>query len=242
MLKKLYLLTFLILGFHFLAFPQRTKDMGFRVSLNSPWLVNSNFYNDEGIRYGFSYGYSAGLKAGMDVLYEFGINAELLYTHYGTSFYERIVDPHWSRTFSLNYAELPVMIRYKEDKFYLEAGPQIGYLLNSKDILTNFNQKDIISTDKAKFSMLNYAIVVGSGFMVYEYEKYNLFLGARFSYGFSNVLNEEKFNPLKNLYPYSIFPNYPPPNDPDLTVQNLPVKTFYIGICAEFSWSSSRYR
>ena len=242
MLKKLYILSVFILGFHFLAFSQRTKDMGFRLSINSPWLINSNFYNDAGIGYGFSYGYSAGIKAGMDIYYEFGVNAELLYSNYATSFYERVVDSHWSRTFSLNYAELPIMMRYKEDKFYIEAGPQIGFLLNSKDILTNFNEPDVISTDKNKFSMLNYALVVGSGFMVYEYERYNLFLGARFSYGFNDVLNDEKFNPGARAYPYSVFPTYPPPNNPDLTVQNLPVHTFYLGICAEFSWSSRRFR
>ena len=242
MFKKLYLILAFVFAFQYFAFSQRSKEFGLRFSANSPWLINQNLYSDDGIDYGFSYGYSAGLKAGIDVYYEFGVNAEILFTHYASAFYENKVDPHWSRSFSLNYIEMPIMLRYKEDKFYFEAGPQLGFLLNAQSVQTHLGDKDEIRSDKILYNPLNYALVLGSGFMVYEHEHYNIFLGGRMSYGFNNVFNEDNINPTKVYYPYSIFPNYPLSYNPDYAVQNLPVHTFYVGFCAELSWGNIRHR
>ncbi|MBT8210736.1 MAG: PorT family protein, partial [Eudoraea sp.] len=63
---------------------------------------------------------------------KFAIQPELLYSMQGSEYSDS--DGGFDGRFKLDYLNVPVMAKvYVADGFFLEAGPQIGFLLSAKD-------------------------------------------------------------------------------------------------------------
>ncbi len=86
---------------------------------------------------------------------------------------------------TMNYLQIPVMFQYNAPKgFYLEAGPQIGFLLSS-ELLNKFPGTGSGSTTTDMKEILkgsNFALAGGVGYNF----KSGLGIGARYTQGISN--------------------------------------------------------
>jgi len=84
-------------------------------------------------------------------------------------------------TFKFGYIDVPVLVQYNIQGFYLEAGPQVGFLVNAKRKVSGqtSNAKDIVkSTDFSWVGGIGYKTLSGFG------------AGARYDFGFYNVANQ----------------------------------------------------
>jgi len=101
---------------------------------------------------------------------------ELLFSGEG----QRYVDNGEERTLALNYLQLPLMIQYyPSPQIYLEAGPQVGVLINAEDKgneATHLNVRD-------DFSTAQIALGVGLGFKASD----QVILYGRYNFGLTDV-------------------------------------------------------
>lgn len=122
---------------------------------------------------------------------KFSVQPELLYSAQGGiengefefagDFYEAEMN------YKLAYINLPVMAKYYvADKFSLEAGPQVGFLVSAKGEATvegNSAEDDI----KDDFKSVDFGVNFGAGYDFTE----NLSLGIRYNLGLSNIVDDE---------------------------------------------------
>lgn len=113
----------------------------------------------------------------------FAIQPEILFSQQGAEYEDSEEDGvFYDGRFKLDYLNIPVMVKiYVADGFFLEAGPQIGFLLSATDefdspISGEEDIKDFIkSTDFSGNIGLGYQLDMG------------LSLNARYNFGLSNI-------------------------------------------------------
>ena len=117
-------------------------------------------------------GFHIGVFAEIGVAESFTFQPELLFSTQGAKYKEEGI----SAEFELNYINLPLMFKYAvADGFYLEAGPQVGFLVSAK-VLDQDVKDEMESVD------------FGANFgFSYDFTE-KLFAGARYNLGLSNVL------------------------------------------------------
>ena len=110
----------------------------------------SNFEGDS--RLGIHAGFFANIKLGKNWSYQ----QEILYSGEGQHYYADELD--W--TIALGYAQIPMMIRYQPaKKFYLELGPQLGFLVYAASSGGDSEKLDV----KRSFNNNQVAVVAGTG-------------------------------------------------------------------------------
>lgn len=84
----------------------------------------------------------------------------------------------------LHYINVPLMFQFKTvGGFYVEAGPQVGFLINAKQD----GPGDVEVDNKDSFENMEVSAGAGLGYMT----RVGLGIGARYNHGFSNVLDNE---------------------------------------------------
>ena len=103
---------------------------------------------------------------------KFAVQPELLYSGMGAK--------DGDVSLNLNYLAVPVMAKYfVAEKFSLEAGPQIGFLMSAKAKLDG-ESEDI----KDAFKSTDFGFNLGAGYDFTE----NISAGLRYNMGLSNIL------------------------------------------------------
>jgi Outer membrane protein beta-barrel domain len=98
-------------------------------------------------------------------------------------FYNSVGSRSGSSTISINYATLPIFIRYNITKqFHLLGGPQIGYLI-SADGQNTSPAGGATTNIKDNINSMDFGAVFGIGV---DLGKFNV--GLRYSIGFSNII------------------------------------------------------
>ena len=83
-------------------------------------------------------GYYAGVFMNVPVSESFSIQPEVLYNNLGSKVSSTVSGTTYSSTLNLDYVAVPVMFQYKATpQFYLEAGPEFGFLVNAKQKFDN---------------------------------------------------------------------------------------------------------
>lgn len=124
-------------------------------------------------------GFLVGGFAEIKLSEKFAIQPELLFSTQGTKFKTDGDD----LKFNLSYINLPVMAKfYVVDKFSLEAGPQIGFLVGAK-AKAGDEDEDI----KDSFKSIDFGVNFGAGYDFTE----NLSAGVRYNLGLANILDTE---------------------------------------------------
>jgi hypothetical protein len=186
-MKKVFLTAVAVFGFAF-ANAQEVK-YGAKAGLNL-----SNFAGDlEGAstKAGFQIGGYAEIK----ISDKFAVQPELLfsaqgakskisYTQLGISFTEKSTE-------KLNYLNIPVMAKYyATEKLYIEAGPQIGFLMSAKSdtettgTLGTTTEITSESVDAKKYyNSTDFGLNFGFGYNFTE----NIGAGVRYTSGLSNI-------------------------------------------------------
>ncbi|MGV8947397.1 MAG: porin family protein [Lutibacter sp.] len=128
-------------------------------------------------------GFNVGIFAEIGLADSFYIQPELFYSTQGGTFDYPIIG---STDLKLNYINLPIMFKYDvANRFYLEAGPQIGFLVAAD--LGDLDVKDAYeSTDFGANFGLSYGFT----------EK--LFAQARYNIGLSNIVKDNGNDKVSN--------------------------------------------
>lgn len=91
----------------------------------------------------------------------------------------------------LNYFNIPVLLQVKtKSGFFMEAGPQIGFLLNAKSKETGGMEVDI--KDQLKSTNLSVGIGIGYRF------KFGLGIGGRYNIGLTDLPKSDQPEPTKS--------------------------------------------
>ena len=121
----------------------------------------------------YSFDSKVGLLAGGFARYALSdlvaIQPELLFIQYGHHVNRDIEGEPVNETLYLNYLALPVMVKYYLGDFNLQAGPQLGFLINAKTT-SNGESEDTIDDWRSMDLILNlglgYELEMGLGFDV----------------------------------------------------------------------------
>jgi len=196
-MKKLFLGLGLVAGTF--AFAQTSPQFGLKAGLNIS-SISDDGYEDSKSKAGF-YG---GLFMNAPLSEMFSIQPEVLYSQMGA----KTVDTYTSTlgnasstvrnsaSLNLDYITVPVMFQFKATPaFYLEAGPEFGFLVGAKakgDTQTSTTIGGSTSTTsesyssremKDNFSGFNMGAALGLGFNFTE----NLGINARYVAGFTDI-------------------------------------------------------
>lgn len=126
-------------------------------------------------------GYYGGVFVNIPASESFSIQPEVIYNNLGS---EVKLGNSYSRKLNLNYITVPVMFQYKATpQFYLEAGPEFGFLVSSDSKTTWNNSTSTAELDKDNFNNFNMGVGLGAGFDITK----NVGINARYVAGFSDV-------------------------------------------------------
>ena len=164
------------------SFAQGTTRVGIKGGLNA----SSLFYSTDGAsnkkeRIGFHAGLFAQIPAGEF----FAVQPELLYMTKGASANYNIIGFNGTNTFKLNYAELPVLATFKLGQAVeIQAGPYVGYLLNSNVNSNGDFGSGSSSINRDNFNKVDYGLA--GGINIYFGKT---FVGARYEQGLQKIAN-----------------------------------------------------
>ena len=158
---------------------------GAKVGLNS-----SNFTGDtEG--FDSKIGFNLGAYAEISLSDKLTFQPELLFSTQGASSEDSFENETFKLTIKANYLNIPLMMKYGlTDKFALEFGPQLGFLLSAKGKAEGTFDGQAISEEedlKDFFKSIDFGLNFGASFDVAE----NIMIGARYNLGLSNIMDEE---------------------------------------------------
>ena len=146
-------------------------NIGIKAGLN---LYNIN--NDNNSEYDTKAGFHAGLLGHIHVAKHFAIQPELVYSSQGATYTTDNVETR----IKLGYINVPVMFQYMFDNgFRLQAGPQLGLLVNAKSETEN-SSADI----KENLNSIDLAMGIGVG---YINPKSGFGIDARYNLGLSDI-------------------------------------------------------
>ncbi|MEH6656745.1 porin family protein [Leeuwenhoekiella marinoflava] len=182
-MKKLFFTAILVFGTTSLIQAQSELAFGIKGGVNFSNLTGDGVdgFNDDNARTSFNLG--AVLE--IPVTERFAVQPEVFYSGQGFDLVQR--DDAQDTEFQLNYINVPVLAKiYLVQGLYLEAGPQVGFLVDSKIDGPNAT----IGLDEDNFNDIDFAGAVGVGY------KFNggLFLNARYTQGFSDVYDSGEGN------------------------------------------------
>lgn len=150
-----------------------TTSFGVKAGVTYSDLVGTNSNDTESI-----YGFHAGVFTNITLAPHFSFQPELLYSQKGTSLpIATVVGEFTKRRF--HYADIPLAFHFTAGGFFLEAGPQIGFLFLAQD--TELGTTTTLNRDRFKTADIGY--LAGLGFE----RKSGFGIGARYNGEFTNV-------------------------------------------------------
>lgn len=199
-MKKLLFVLSTFIGVHSFAQTSVTT-FGAKGGVNFSSISNKG-YDDTKTRTGFH----AGLFANMPISDNFSIQPEVLYSQEGAKVTYNSGKSH--NQLNLDYIQVPIMFQVRPVKqFYIEAGPQFGFLVNAKakgDVAVGNNIAANTTLDvKDQTKSFNFGLGAGLGYDITE----NIGIGARYNFGLSdinkngntNINNPDNKNRLRNF-------------------------------------------
>lgn len=137
--------------------------------------INNDGWDDTNTKVGFY----AGVYMHAPVNQIFSIQPEVLYNSVGAKY----TTGKNSHTLTLDYISVPIMFQFELiPQFYLEAGPQMGFLVGNKDKFES-GSKTVIEKDSDRFNSFDLSLGLGAGVKIQN----SLRLTARYLAGFSDV-------------------------------------------------------
>ena len=138
-------------------------------------------------------GFHVGGFAEIKLSDKFAIQPELLYSAQGANEEYSEFGAPVEITQNLGYLNIPVMAKYYvAEGFSLEAGPQIGFLLNAK-IKAEYEGESEDESNKDAFKSIDFGVNFGAGYDFTE----NFSAGVRYNLGLSNIAETEDGDDFK---------------------------------------------
>ncbi len=161
-------------------------NIGIKGGLNT-YTLSSDIDNGLDSKIGFH----LGLLGHIHITDQFGLQPELVFSLQGARNKDADVN------LNLGYLNVPVMFQYMFDNgFRLEAGPQIGFLINAKS-KDGSNEVDV----KDDFKSVDFGVGLG---VSYVHPPTSFGVGARYNLGVSDI-SEAGFNTSNRGLQLSVF-------------------------------------
>jgi hypothetical protein len=162
---------------------------GVKGGLNASSLNSSPSNKDMQTKIGFNAGVLAHIHTGNQF---WAFQPELYYSAEGAK-----SKANNDNKLDLGYLNLPVLIQYMFDNgFRLEAGPQVGFLMNAK------NKVGSTSTDvKDDLNGAVFSIPAGVGYLTST----GLGFDARYNFGISNIYKQSASKVHSNVFQFDVF-------------------------------------
>lgn len=142
--------------------------------------ISKDGYEDTKSKVGF-YG---GLFMNAPLSEQFSIQPEVLYSQMGSKVDYKILGANASSTLKLDYITVPVMFQFRATpQFYIEAGPEFGFLVSAKAKGEVNNSSSTTTLDKDNFNSFNMGAGLGVGFDITK----NVGINARYVAGFTDI-------------------------------------------------------
>lgn len=129
--------------------------------------------------------YHLGLLAEIPLGERFSIQPEVLYSAQGYDIAS--LDDADDIEFQLDYINVPILAKfYLFNRFSIEAGPQIGFLVNEE---VDFNPGDDggdVNLDDDQFKSVDFGVGLGA-----SYKISNFFISGRYNLGLSDIYDQE---------------------------------------------------
>lgn len=130
----------------------------------------------------FKTGFSGGIMMRVRASRRFAVQPELLYAQLGAGGSLSPASKNPDYEVRLNYLTVPLLFKfYFGDRAYLQAGPQVGFLLSGRRMGINPTTPDQDVT--SEYGGTDFAVTSGVGVDL----ACGLVLGARLAYGFTNI-------------------------------------------------------
>jgi len=180
-MKKLFLGLGLVAGTF--AFAQTSPTFGIKAGVNVS-SISDDGYDDTKAKAGFA----GGLFLNAPISEMFSIQPEVMYSQLGAKTDYTFAGTKFENELKLDYVTVPVMFQFRATPaFYIEAGPEFGFLVSAKNKLTVSNNSgsgsDTDELDKDDFNSFNMGAALGLGFDITP----NFGVNARYVAGFSDV-------------------------------------------------------
>src|SRR4030095_4055090 len=155
-----------------LALPCKSQKItvGSLVGINYTFLWNSNINgsldNESTMESNFSIGASYGIDGHLSLSKHFDFSLGLIRSNQNQSYrpgYSQMFGPASTELNThLDYLDIPLLIRFKARSFYMEAGPQVGFLLNAEEKFESLENdyRDVTNS----FKPVNLMFDFGTGF------------------------------------------------------------------------------
>ena len=175
-MKKLFL-TIALIGATILSI--NAQKFGVKAGVNF-----TNFDNNDEVSWNSKTGVNVGIFVEFGLSDKFYLQPELLYSTQGAKFDEFGNE----LKAEINYINFPLMLKFKAaENFYLEAGPQIGFLTTAKTKYTEDGETEVDDI-KDETKSTDFDLNFGLSYDVLD----NLAIGARYSLGLINIIDEQE--------------------------------------------------
>jgi opacity protein-like surface antigen len=186
-MKKVFLGLGIVLGT--MAFAQSTAGprFGIKAGGNLSDLTNLNSIGEKS-----KIGFYAGVFMNAPISSEFSIQPEVVYSQQGAKFKDmgNVTD----RKLNLGYINVPVMVQYNATPdFYLEAGPEFGFLVDAQNKRT-VSGVSMNTSGTDGFNTFNFGVGLGAGYRFTP----NISINARYTAGFTNTIKNNDGDSVKN--------------------------------------------
>ena len=142
-------------------------------------------------------GFNAGALANFKLDESWAIQPEVQYSTQGTKAQKDILGILTTAgTMKLDYVNVPVLAQYHIEAFYLEAGPQIGFMTAAKAKSGN------VTVDvKDSMKSVDFGLNFGFGYQL----DMGLGIGARYNFGLTNVYDSDKIDRKNSVAQIDLF-------------------------------------
>ena len=159
------------------------QTFGLKAGVNVASISNDG-YDDTKSKVGFNAGAFANVPLGES----FSIQPEVLYSQMGAKTEYKLGSTTASSELKLDYITVPVMFQYRfVPQFYLEAGPEFGFLVSAKSKSSLNDNSSVVELNKDNFNGFNLGLGIGAGYDITK----NIGINARYIAGFSDVTKPE---------------------------------------------------
>lgn len=170
--------------------------VGVKGSLNlSSWAGDTRRLNLKPM-----FGANIGAFAQIKLSDKFDIQPEILYSNQVTKMKNvgaNIFDIYYTGDlkWNLSYINVPILFKYSvDDKSFIEAGPQVGFLTSAKASTKLTQYSPIVKQDvKEAFESIDFGFVIGVGYNINQH----LIADLRYNIGLSNIAKTESGDDTK---------------------------------------------
>ncbi len=184
-MKKVFLGLSIVLGT--MAFAQSTAGPRFGIKAGGNLSDLTNLDREKS-----KIGFYAGVFMNAPISSEFSIQPEVVYSQQGAKFkdFGNVTDLKKN----LGYINVPVMVQYNATPdFYLEAGPEFGFLVDAQD-KGKVNGVSYKSSGTDGYNTFNFGMGLGAGYRFTP----NISINARYTAGFTNIVKNNGGDSVKN--------------------------------------------